>query len=317
MFRKIIVPLDSSSLAEQALCPAASVAHACGAAIELLLVHAGAAYDGIIHGSSAGDPEEHVYVQGLAQEVAHRFAITVTSHVARGIPVESIVRRARETGADLIVMTSHGRTGFSRAWLGSVADGVVRASTIPVLIDRPIEGRRWRSSCALPYHRVMIPLDGSALSAAMLEPAIALCRRMDARPILVRVVLPVTIDVSDAGVPLYPPQIVDPEATRHYVDQAQDALTEVSRTLEADTRIQAETEVAVGENVAATLIDVAKRRRADIIAMSTHSRGPSRLLLGSVTDKVLRGTKLPILVLHPQEGAGLPEDAAAMAASHA
>ena len=299
MFRKIIVPLDTSSLAEQALGSATSIARASGAAVELLLIHTGASYDGIAHGSTAGPPEEHVYVQGLAQEVAHRFGITVTGHVERGIPAESIVRRARTVGADLIVMTSHGRTGFSRAWLGSVADGVVRESTIPVLIERPVEGRRWRNTATLPFHRMLIPLDGSALSAAVLQPAIDLCRWMDARPILTRVVLPVTIDVTDAGVPLYPPQIVDPEVTRHYVNKAQDDLTEISLALEADARIAAETEVAVGENVAATLIDVAKRRRADIIAMSTHSRGPSRLLLGSVTDKVLRGTSLPILVLHP------------------
>jgi nucleotide-binding universal stress UspA family protein len=299
MFRKIIVPLDTSSLAEQALGSATSIARASGASIELLLIHTGVSYDGITHGSAAGAPEEHVYVQGLAQEVAHRFGITATGHVERGIPVESIVRRARTVGADLIVMTSHGRTGFSRAWLGSVADGVIRESTIPVLIERPVEGRRWRSTAMQPFHRMLIPLDGTALSAAVLQPAIDLCRGMEARPILTRVVLPVTIDVTDAGVPLYPPQIVDPELTRHYVNKAQDELTEISLTLEADARVEAETEVAVGENVAATLIDVAKRRRADIIAMSTHSRGPSRLLLGSVTDKVLRGTSLPILVLHP------------------
>lgn len=299
MFRKIIVPLDTSSLAEQALGSATSIARASGGAVELLLIHTGVSYDGITHGSTAGPPEEHVYVQGLAQEVAHRFGITVTGHVERGIPAESIVRRARTVGADLIVMTSHGRTGFSRAWLGSVADGVVRESTMPVLIERPVEGRRWRNTATRPFHRMLIPLDGSALSAAVLQPAIDLCRWMDARPILTRVVLPVTIDVTDAGVPLYPPQIVDPEVTRHYVNKAQDELTEISLALEADARIAAETEVAVGENVAATLIDVAKRRRADIIAMSTHSRGPSRLLLGSVTDKVLRGTSLPILVLHP------------------
>ncbi|HET9426666.1 MAG TPA: universal stress protein [Gemmatimonadaceae bacterium] len=314
MFRKLIVPLDGSSLAEQALGTASAIARACNAEVELLLVHNGASFNGIAHGSTAGAPEEHIYVQGIAQEVASRFSIAVTTHVAPGIPVEAIVRRVRETAADLIVMTSHGRTGFSRAWLGSVADGVVRESTIPVLIERPVEGRKWRTSGIPPFHRVLIPLDGSPMSAAVLRPAIDLCRWLEARPILARVVLPATIDLTDAGVPLYPPAIVDEEGTRHYVNQAQDQLTELSLALEADTRILAETEVAVGNNVAATIIDVARRRRADLIAMSTHSRGPSRLLLGSVTDKVLRGTQLPILVLHPSPTAVVPEDRMARAA---
>lgn len=303
MFKRLLIPLDTSSLAEQAIGSAVCIARACDATIELLLVHTGARYGGLAHGTTAGDPEEHVYLQGLAQEIAHRFTVPVTTHVARGIPVEAIVRRTKEIECDLIVMTSHGRTGFSRAWLGSVADGVIRESTIPVLMERPNEQRKWRTTETMPFRRVLIPLDGSPRGATVLQPAIDLCRWLEARPILARVVLPITLDVTDAGIPAYPPMIVDPEATRHYVNLAQDQLTALSLSLESDARITAETEVAVGENIAATLIDIARRRHADLIAMSTHSRGSSRLLLGSITDKVLRGTQLPLLLLHPSASA--------------
>lgn len=293
MFKKLLVPLDGSSLAEQALASATSIARVCGATIELVTVDTRFIGDS---GDFGSHHVEHVYVQGMANEIAHRFQIEVASHVASGAPVAAIVRRAHEIGADLIVMTSHGRTGFSRAWLGSVADGVIRESTIPVLVDRPIEGRKWRASCGLPFRRVLIPLDESPGSAAILDPAVDLCRWLEARPILARVVYPVTVAVPD---PMFPPTIVDPEATRHCVNLAQDELTELALAIEANTRIAVETDVTAGDNVAATLIDVARRRRADLIAMATHSRGPSRLFLGSVTDKVLRGVGLPLLLLHP------------------
>ena len=312
MFKKIIVPVDGSSLAEQAIGSAASIARECGAQIELLLVHTGVATPA--RDVAASEVEEHIYVQGLAFEIARRFALTVTSQVMRGSPVHAIVQRARETDADLIVMTSHGRTGFSRLWLGSVADGVVRQSTIPVLIERPVEGRKWRATCSVAFQRVLIPLDGSELAAAMLHPAIDLCRWLEARPIFGRVILPVTIDFSDAGVPV-PPQIVDPDATRHYVNEAQDQLTRIALELESNSRIRAETDVAVGDNIAASIIAMAHRRRADLIAMSTHSRGASRLILSSVTDKVLRGTNLPMLLLHPPEGALVLDDPVVMAAA--
>ena len=312
MFKKIIVPVDGSSLAEQAIGSAASIARECGAEVELLLVHTGVT--GRERDFAAIEREEHIYVQGLAFEVARRFGLTVTCHLSRGLPVDAIVEHAREVKADLVVMTSHGRTGFSRLWLGSVADGVVRESPIPVLIERPIEGRKWRANCSVAFHRVLIPLDGSELAAAMLHPAIDLCRWLEARPILGRVILPVTVAFTEAGVPV-PAQIIDPDATRHYVNEAQDQLTRIALELESNGRMRAETDVAVGDNVAATIIAMAHRRRADLIAMSTHSRGASRLILGSVTDKVLRGTNLPLLLLHPTEGALVLDDPMVLAAA--
>src|SRR4051812_4594057 len=133
MFKKILVPLDRSSLAEQALGPAQAIAHASDGELSLVLAHPTTPYDGsrVAEWSDSKDPEEAVYLRRIVNEVARDARIGVGSTVATGSPVDAICRRARDLAVDLIVMTSHGRTGFSRAWLGSVADGVVRNASVP------------------------------------------------------------------------------------------------------------------------------------------------------------------------------------------
>jgi nucleotide-binding universal stress UspA family protein len=314
MLRKILVPLDGSSLAEQALCTAASVAHACGSTVELVLVHTWATLGGLTQGSPTATADEKIYLHGIEAEASRRLGMKITSTIIFGLPAEAIVRHAAATDADLILMTSHGRTGFSRAWLGSVADAVVRESQIPVLIERPIENRKWRGVVTRPFKRILVPVDPTPEASAALHPALELARYMEARPVLARVVFPVTVEFSEAGVPVHGP--MDAEETQRLVDAAQEQLTGIALELEADTRIAVDTEVVVGGNVAATLIDLARRKHVDLIAMSTHSRGTSRLLIASVTDKVLRGTDLPLLLVHPHYESASMAQLVGLAGSH-
>ena len=138
MFSRILVPLDQSALAEQATGTAAAIARASKAEIGLVLAHEMAPYDGVLAASwsDAKTPEESIYVRTIAEDLAKGANLTVDGCVETGNPVDVICRRAREIDADLIVMTSHGRTGLSRMWLGSVADGVIREASVPVQIGR-------------------------------------------------------------------------------------------------------------------------------------------------------------------------------------
>jgi nucleotide-binding universal stress UspA family protein len=117
----------------------------------------------------------------------------------RGGVVEMICQRAHDVDADLIVMTSHGRTGLSRMWLGSVADGVIRRSSVPVLLLRPVENEN-RHAAAHVFKKILVPLDGSAVGADALPPAQALAHLSGARLVLLRVVQPVPMILVDAGV---------------------------------------------------------------------------------------------------------------------
>src|SRR5262249_28136727 len=111
----------------------------------------------------------------------------VTTALLDGPVAEALQEHAQANGADLIVMTSHGRGPFSRFWLGSVADQLIRRSPIPLLIVHPHEGRPDWAQDQRPL-RVLIPLDGSALAEQVLEPALVLGRLMQAEYTLFRVV---------------------------------------------------------------------------------------------------------------------------------
>ena len=133
MFAKLLVPLDRSLLAEEAIGHAASLARRCNAELDLVLVH-----EPFPHVSphdplwtKAGLDHDQQYIEQIAGELTSGSHIAVTCAVIRGEPAATICLRAKNVGADLIVMTTHGRTGMSRAWLGSVADAVMRHSSHP------------------------------------------------------------------------------------------------------------------------------------------------------------------------------------------
>lgn len=303
MFKTILVPLDRSSLAEQALGTATAIAQAAGGEIDLVLAHPMAPYDGSLIGSwsDARDPEEVIYLRRIADEIARATRIVVGSTVATGTPVETICRRAHEVGADLIVMTSHGRTGLSRAWLGSVADGVVRNASAPVLMLRPeSDASPTRHGHPAPlFRRILVPLDGSVTSSSVVSAAAEMARCGDAHLVFLRVVAPVPIYIMDPQVPAYPTAVIDPDATQQAASDAQEELAALATSMEHEYSVKADTVVEVSGATADTILDVARRRGADLVAMTTHGRGASRLVIGSVTDKVLRGGHLPMLLFHP------------------
>ncbi|HEX2716386.1 MAG TPA: universal stress protein, partial [Gemmatimonadaceae bacterium] len=243
---------------------------------------------------------EEQYVAATARRISSAANVPATSAVLSGDPVEELCRRARETGADLTVMTSHGRTGLSRAWLGSIAVGVVRRSAIPVLVLRPTDHRPISDVERQLFSRILVPLDGSELARDILPAAAALARCSGGQIVLLRVVHPVpALAVNPDVLFAYAPPVPDDAATRPLVEEAERDLVEASRMLaESGARVVAH-RVIVAEHVAQAIIGVASGAGADVIAMSTHGRGTSRLALGSVADKVLRASGLPLLMRRP------------------
>jgi len=301
MFRQILVPLDRSALGEQALGRAASIARAAHATLDVVLVHEPlpfGVYADIPWHADQWDDEQR-YLDTIVQELASGAAISVSHNVLRGPTADMISQRAREVDADLIVMTSHGRTGLNRLWLGSTADAVIRRSHIPVLALRPVENKT-RRDATQPFSKILVPLDGSALSADALSPATSLAQCSSARLVLLRVVQPVPLIGVDAGLPYtYAAQIPDAVATEEVVNEAKQQIAEVARRLHAESGLEVDTFVVVEPGIAQAIIDFARGHDIDAIAMSTHGRGASRLLLGSVADKVLRASGLPMLLNRP------------------
>jgi nucleotide-binding universal stress UspA family protein len=302
MFRRILVPLDGSSLAEEAIGMAAAIARAAGADIDLLMVH-----EPLLTPLDTPDwserqiVSEEKYLRGIAEELTSGAGVKTHETLLRGRAAELIGLRAADSGADLIVMTSHGRTGWSRAWIGSVADAVVRASGVPVLLLRPNELRRDRRSVRRPPRRILLPLDGSPAALEILAPAGALALRWNARIDLLRVVAPVPLILQDMALPfLVAADVIDSEATEEVVRQATQELERDAATLRATGVEVGRQSVIVSPLTAQAIADFARTQESEMIAMATHGRGRSRLVIGSVAEKVRRATDVPVLLLRPR-----------------
>lgn len=300
MFKKVLVPLDGSLFAEQALSKAAIIARKLEAAVHLVLVHPRIPYAGFedvpwYTEDSAGERE---YLASIAAG-SSLSSLAVTSTVLRGDPAPTICTEARESGSDLIVMASHGRTGLSRTWIGSVAHDVIRHSGVPVLLVRPSEQEQTPAEESGKIQRILVTLDGSDLSEEIIPAAAELARCHGASIIALRVVQPVAWMPPITSLPLaFSPGAYDEDLTKNLVAAAERDLQIATRELEKDATI-IETSVIVAESTAHAILEMAKANRADVIAMATHGRGASRVFLGSVTDKVLRGSEAMMLLQCP------------------
>src|SRR5262249_7095712 len=135
---------------------------------------------------------ERAYLDAVARRVAKVVPVAVTCALVEGCVADALAEEVKRANADLIVMTTHGRGGLSRLWLGSIADEMVRRSPVPLLLVGPglrapvLERER-------SLRRVLVPLDGSALGEQALEHAVALGGTTDAAYTLLHIVPPVSV----------------------------------------------------------------------------------------------------------------------------
>ena len=298
MFREILVPLDGSPLAEHALPFAVSIAMKTGATVHVVLVHVPDAYGEYAAPHSddfdmEAKAREKAYLDALGGRLAKAFKGTIQIHHLEGIVQETLVEEVAERGVDLVVMSAHGWGYSSRALLGSVSDYLMRHLGVPMLLMHSEVGMT-ELNRPLSFRRILIPLDGSELAEAMLEPALALGALWNAEYRYVRVMGPPSHHLTGSlgDEPHAPHQGIVDATTRHwaaYLEKMAHRLRKQSLTVE--------THVRVSRKVAAAILEEATTTGCDLIAISTHGRGGlSRLLRGSVADKVVRGANTPVLV---------------------
>jgi nucleotide-binding universal stress UspA family protein len=283
-------------LAEQALPLATSLARRAGAALRLVRVHSLYALQEPSCAWLPYNPGEDAafrrleldYLETTGERVQADFSGMVACTLVDGLVADAILSCARDTGASLIVMTSHGRGPVHRAFLGSVTDEIVRSSPIPTLVTRPTEaGTDSRAEPALS--RLLVPLDGSPAAETVLGPAVELGRLLGAHFTLMQVIEAAEAPRKGSGTAAEEPQ----------VQRARDYLAGVAWRLGKGS-LDVGTRVVMGQQAAAAILSEAQGH--DLIALATHGRGGwRRLLLGSVTDKVLRAASTPVLVFRPAE----------------
>lgn len=329
MFQDILVPLDGSSRAEHALPIAARLARASGGCITLL--RAITFPSELVWQTTESIKQEETFDadQARASRYLARLAaseelagVKTITQVSRGQPGQLILAVASSQPVDappvdLIIMCSHGYTGFKRWALGSVVHKIAHHSPVPVLVLR--EGRTVLSGPypdpTRPLHTIsaLVALDGSSLAEAVLSPAAHLLAALAAPAQgslhLTRVVQRPGVDAVLNGREYMKPgqrdQTLD-EALRYLCKLADD----LRASLAGDLNLAVTWSVVVAADVADALIEVAEMGRVgggtcvyggcDILALTTHGRGGlQRWAVGSVTERILGATKLPLLIVRP------------------
>ncbi len=295
MSHLILVPLDGSKFSESALPTALTIAHRWNADLEIVTVQEDPSMlaQEVLQLPTHGWFER--YIGEVADRVQEETSFPVRATVLKGSPAVATHNHAAERGVDLIVMATHGRGPMSRFWLGSTADGLIRRSTIPILLLRPCEEGSETMADFNP-RRVLVPLDGSGESESILDHALALAG--DGQPEFdILKVYPYPKDFASSYLPHTAQVNADVleegrAAAAEYVEEH--AATLIERGIPATGHVVTDREPAAG------ILHFAEQSGSDLIAMCTHGRGGvSRLVLGSVTDKVIRGAQIPILVCHP------------------
>jgi nucleotide-binding universal stress UspA family protein len=314
MFKRILVPLDGSERAEQALPVAARIARGSGGSVILLQVmdvamfpyYAYVAHPSLLESLETSLNESRNYLTEVTTSSMFN-GVPTEIHVPFGSVTSQILSVADSSQADGIVLTSRGYTGVTRWVLGSVAEYVVRHASVPVLLLR--EGNASHADlhpeteCPV---RVLVPLDGSFFAKAALEPAAFLISALAAPA---RGTLHLTRVVKPAAEEVQKNRVHKAERyLRLIADQVREELLAHSEVLDLTITWS----VAVHQDAAEGIISVAEHGEhvggddvsgsCDVIAMATNGRsGLQRWVMGSVTEGVFTKTKLPLLVVRPSD----------------
>ena len=302
-YQLVCVPLDGSAQSEHALPWARALARRLDARLCFVHVHqAGGdrAYTG--RGAYARREneqrcEESRYVWSKVDMGGREPA--AASVVMGGRVPDALLRFGREQHVDLVVMTAYGASGTGHPWLGSVADRVLRSARVPVLVV-PV-GADAPDMTQMPLvRRVLVPLDGSSAAEEVLAHALTVGDASGASYTLVRVEPTPARRRGPDGQPVPEPAAENAapvgHAAQRYLDYVAARLRE--RGMNVDVR------VVVDAHAAESVLALAGEIGADLIALTLHGDGGrQRRLLGSVADKVIRGSSRPVLISRQGRGA--------------
>lgn len=309
MQSKILVPLDGSPLAETVLPRAAAMAHATSSVLLLTRVSAPSV---VAPPTPWAIPTRLVGYENTLQDMdlardyltdaalrLKQVGVPVETTGLDGDPATAIVAYAEEhPEVTMVAMATHGRSGLSRWVLGSVAEKVLHAAPVPLLLVRP--NGPLDPAAPLPAIRtILVPLDGSIFAEQALESAFGIARATGAALLLVSA-LPVPDDMAATDSGMTPAPV--PAEYQAEVEQLTGYLEKQAQRLR-QAGITVETQIVNGRPADA-ILRAGAEAPADLVVMATHGRsGLQRLWLGSVAMKVVQGATLPVLLVRAREAA--------------
>lgn len=297
----IVVPLDGSENAEQALPYARALAMRSGSPLVLVSVVDIPVEFGAWSLASGGtygidlDKWKHESETYLSRVAADQGGVPTRAVVRLGTAASETLAAAMSVENPVIVMTTHGRTGMSRLFVGSVASKIVRDATFPVLVVR-IQPSPAVTSAS--FDRILVPLDGSPFSEQGLVQAINVFGGHLTLHLLRVIEIPTIPAAGMVGGGI----AVNYGLVEEYMSATRDAANEYLRKL--IEKLTADGHTATGAVMQGFVADEIQRaaddHQVDAIAMATHGRGGlSRIVLGSVAERVLHESARPLLLTRP------------------
>lgn len=293
MYKRILTPLDGSTLCELILPYVAELGERFGSQIILLHVYSPK--------SSSISHEYETYIQQAAKAVKEQLGekAKVEPILLSGKANREIIDYSKKENIDLIAMVTHGKFGIRRWLLGSTADKVIREASKPVLLIRAGTPLATREKGIM--NNILTPLDGSTLGEFILPHVEALATETSSKVTpevtLLQVVSPAYYIPSGRTVTQVSYSKAEIEQLKA---KARSYLEEIGNRLKSK-QIAVKYEVAIGDT-AEKITEIACKINANLIVMSTHGySGFSRLFLGSTTDRVLHHGNTPLLLVKPAE----------------
>ncbi len=269
MTSKILVALDGSKTSESILSYLESLLHYQDADVTLATA--------VAPGKPSQAEKAHEYLQQVADRLNRKGAV-VDVEVLTGKPAPALTAYAAGGHFDLLALCSRGKSGLKRLLYGSVAEEVLRSTSVPVLVVPPA-GRR---DAPEAVKRIVLPLDGSHRSAAVLKPAATLAKAFGAKLCFVTVVS----STKTEELPV--------ETVAHNLFRDQKALQQEG--------LEVEVAVLYGDPTD-RILAFAEENDADLIALSSHGRtGLDKALFGNVAESLLRKSHRPLLVVRSAAG---------------
>ncbi|WP_440008875.1 universal stress protein [Halomicrococcus sp. SG-WS-1] len=285
MFDNILVPTDGSDCAQVAVGYAEDLATRYEAHVHTLSVADSRTLENVPQHDQIKN--ERVDIVARAYNELSESGIPVEKAVRTDIPHKAILTYASEQDIDLIVMGTHGRTGVERYLLGSVTEKVVRLSNVPVLTVKAEDD----GEVTYPYTDILVPTDGSEGAEAAIGPTVDIASTYDARIHALSV-----IDTMAMGTDVGSGAILDAleESAQSAVETIEEQATQASVSA-------VETAIEHG-NPYRGIRSYVEEHDIDLVVMGTHGRsGIERYLLGSVAEKTVRTSPVPMMTVRQPE----------------
>jgi len=302
MYRVIMVPTDGTGFDREAIRVALRVAERTEAKVKLVRVLGTGSFFAVAVAAEGTAVATEVVRSERDRALGELYALAAEcralSSVEIGVdlhagPVTDVLEDyARRHEVDLIVISTHGRSGIARMSLGSVTDSLIRHTSIPVLVVKPPTSYL-NPQAGDAFAHVVVPLDGSTLAEQILPPIVSLASVESADITLLHVIRAQSAapaEITNSG----------PAWWEKDIKSAQSYLQRVSRQLRRRAGLRVKTDIVVSQSVPGAISDFAAREKVDLIAIATHGRGGlARMLRGSVADAVLHQANTSMLVLRP------------------